>query len=300
MNLRAWTNATFPAGPLALTRIGVAAAALVKCWIIAPILIGLSAADALRVPAMWSAYPPRTVIFLLIAVWVAAALGLGLGLAPRVSAAVLAGCVVTTFLLDQQLYSNNLYLLGLLVFLLALADSGAAWIIRGRRRRERVPAFPVFLLLAILPIVYGFAGLSKINPQWLSGGIVLGSLRDGFLALPAGLRTVEVMRGIAAITIVAEVVVALGLLVPRTRRIALAGGLALHAGMVLMLTGPLELFGFTLASASLYPLYWHLGEARVGEVPARDTSGSLPETRSSTAHGPTSLSDATQAAAVRR
>lgn len=273
-------TSTFPARPLAITRILIGFAAALKCAITAPILVGLAAEQALRIPVMTGVYPTRAAVLLIIATWGAAAGMLVIGWRTRPAAAALTAAVAMTLLLDQQLYSNNLYLLGVMALLVAVADTGAALSIDARTSvpRDVVPAYPAFLMMAMPPIVYLFAGLSKINGYWLSGGILHGSLRDGPLSVPATLRAPDLLALAAAATVLLEVFVALGLLVPRTRSAAVLGGAVAHLGMVAVLKGPLELFGFALTTMSVYHLYFYLQPApyRATSAGVEAQTGKLP------------------------
>lgn len=270
MNLLAFASTTFPARPLAMARIAVGLAALIKCVLTAGGLIGLSDPQALRVAVFAGAgYPPRAVPVLLVAVWAAAATALLVGWRSRAAAALLTAVVALVLVLDQQLYSNNLYLLGVMALLHSIADSGSVPTVAAGQQPERVPAYPALLMMAMAPIVYVFAGLSKINPEWLSGGVLRGSLGDGTLALPALLRAPEALTGLALATIVIEVFVGVALLMPGFRRIAVLAGALTHLGMVTMLAGPVELVGFALMVGSVYPLYWALSSERGAGVLAR-------------------------------
>ncbi|RKY21893.1 MAG: vitamin K-dependent gamma-carboxylase [Planctomycetota bacterium] len=100
------------------------------------------------------------------------ALALALGIAPRLSALLLAAGFGYVFLLEQARYLNHMYLVELLLLLMAAAPLGAdstpsIWF--GRRRPRRVPALPLLLLRSQIGLVYLFAGIAKLNSDWLSG-----------------------------------------------------------------------------------------------------------------------------------
>mgnify|MGYP006199594577 CR=1 FL=1 len=97
---------------------------------------------------------------------------------------------------DQQLYSNHLYLMVIVVGLLTAGDGGAALSLDAMRRgaRETVPTWPMWLLRVQVSIVYGSAALSKVNLTYLSGSVVASYLRrDGPLAVPDAWRSLEPM-----------------------------------------------------------------------------------------------------------
>lgn len=257
--LRSAITGTAAARPLAVARMLVAAAALLKAVVIAGPLLRLTEPGWLRMPVVaWLPYPAAPVVTGLLAVWLLAALGLLLGWGTRVSGAVLAACLAVPLLLDEQLYSNHLYLLAVLTLLLTVADSAACWSLDAHRRgtRERVPAGPVLLLQAMLPIVYGFAALAKVNVVWLSGGVMAASLRtDGLLAVPAPLRTVYVMAAVAVASVLLEGFLAVAFLRPRWRRAGAVLGVAFHLSIIATMTARLELLIFALAMFALYPLF---------------------------------------------
>ena len=104
--------------------------------------------------------------------------GLGLtvaaGKAVPVTGTLLAALVGYVLTLDQQTYSNHLYLLSLLSVLLALAHT----------ERHREPALT--LLRWQLVVVYAFAAASKVNADFLSGRVIAENLPPAFSALAAG------------------------------------------------------------------------------------------------------------------
>lgn len=77
------------------------------------------------------------------------------------------------FLLDQGLYVNHLYLIGLFGFLFIFvrtdgAFSVDAWL-RPNLRSQTVPAWGLWLFRIQMAAVYFFAGLGKLTPDWLHG-----------------------------------------------------------------------------------------------------------------------------------
>ncbi len=80
---------------------------------------------------------------------------LTLGYRTRASAALFSILWWYLLLLDRAYYLNQFYLIGLLAFLLAVTDAKAPT--------------SVWILRAQIAIVYAFAALVKLNPEWLSG-----------------------------------------------------------------------------------------------------------------------------------
>jgi len=110
--------------------------------------------------------PGMTLHFALLGV---AGLALAAGLACRVSAALCGLLLAYVFLLDQARYLNHFYLMVLLCFLLAVTDAGRVFSLGRRPRAATAPRWQLALLRAQIAIVYVYAGLSKVNPDWLAG-----------------------------------------------------------------------------------------------------------------------------------
>ena len=205
--------------------------------------------------------------WLLIGLWLVGGVMLMLGWHTRVGGTMLTVALAVALLSDQQTYSNHLYLMLPVAALLTVADSGAAVSLDARRAGERdwVPGWPVWLLCAQISIVYAFAALAKLNPDFLSGSVVASYLRrDGLLAVPAAWRSLEPMLVMSLFAICSEAFLAFALWIPRWRPAALVVGLGLHlfiAGF-LVPTGPL--FVFSLLMLPLYLLFLDVApEARV-------------------------------------
>jgi vitamin K-dependent gamma-carboxylase len=102
-----------------------------------------------------------------------ASAGVMLGAWYRVSAVLLFLSFTYIFLLEQAHYLNHFYLIILLSFLMIFipahrAVSVDAWR-RPALRSDDAPAWALWLLLAQLSIVYFYAGLAKLNTDWLHG-----------------------------------------------------------------------------------------------------------------------------------
>ena len=108
-------------------------------------------------------------VFVLMAL---AATGVMLGLFYRVSAVLLVVTFGYLFLLDQALYLNHFYLALLFAAILALVPAHRTWSLDARRRpgtaSDTVPAWGRFWIGAQLEIVLIYAGLVKVNADWLN------------------------------------------------------------------------------------------------------------------------------------
>ncbi|MCB0070171.1 MAG: HTTM domain-containing protein [Caldilineaceae bacterium] len=74
-------------------------------------------------------------------------------------------------LLDKSYYLNHYYFISLLSFLLIWLPANGAWSLDARRQpalvRSTVPAWTVRALQVQIGLVYVFAGLAKLTPDWL-------------------------------------------------------------------------------------------------------------------------------------
>ena len=103
-----------------------------------------------------------------------AALAVSLGFFTRVSAAVFCALFTYAELIDKATYLNHYYLASLLALLLVVVPSGATWSVDALRRARTgkatsapVPALSYWLLRAQVGVVYVYAGLAKLDADWL-------------------------------------------------------------------------------------------------------------------------------------
>ncbi|NHA00028.1 hypothetical protein G5V59_06870 [Nocardioides sp. W3-2-3] len=113
------------------------------------------------------------------------------------------------------------------------------------RGRHGPPGGRRLLVVAAVSACYLFAGLSKANPEFLSGHLI-GSLSPDWV--PARLA--------AWATVPAEIGIGLGLWWRRVRRLAPALGVLLHLSIVVLLSAPVVFTAFALLCLTGYPLVW--------------------------------------------
>jgi vitamin K-dependent gamma-carboxylase len=116
---------------------------------------------------------PGNGLYLHFALMALAAFSLCIGLFSRASAAIFFVTFTYAELIEKASYLNHYYLVSLLSLLLAVVPSGAAFSLdalllrrRGQARRE-VRRWVYTLLRTQAGLVYFFAGLAKLNPDWL-------------------------------------------------------------------------------------------------------------------------------------
>jgi uncharacterized membrane protein YphA (DoxX/SURF4 family) len=126
--------------------------------------------------------PPGQWMYVLFFVMALSALGIALGFFYRISAILFFLTYTYVFLIDKAQYNNHYYLIILLAFLLMIVDAHR-WASIDQKLRpglhsEYVPYWQRFIFLAQMVIVYFYAGVAKINVDWLAGRPVGDWLED--------------------------------------------------------------------------------------------------------------------------
>ncbi|RKO25580.1 hypothetical protein D7Z96_07215 [Pseudarthrobacter phenanthrenivorans] len=236
--------------PLALARmlVGVAAAGFSFEWI--SVLARAASGKYLALPvfAGWPA-PSPVLVLVLFALSLLASAAMVLGLAGRLPALLTSGTTAAVLLADQQTYSNHLVLLMMLAGYLGMSGAAEAWTVSRAEHPAKVAYWPAFLIKAQITTVYAWTAVAKINPQYLSGE-VLGTYLQPWAPIPD-----EILPIVAVSSILAEVFLAVGLWIARTRRAAFVAGAALHIGIVVLLQNPAPLIGFAVLMAAGYVLF---------------------------------------------
>jgi len=239
---------------LGLTRIIVGSAAVIRAVVAWRILTKLVDETTLRVPyADWIPQPTAGLVFAIIALWVVSAIAFTVGWRVQITGPLLLASIVSTLALDQQTYSNHLYLMAWLVLLLTIADAGAG--MNFARIDRPVVRWPVLLIMLQISVVYGYSALTKINEGFVSGAVLASSLRGGIVPFPDFLRNQSVLTVLALVVIAVELFVAVFLWRTRFRPAAFILGLGLHTGIVLFMSSTAQLLVFSLEMMSIYPLF---------------------------------------------
>lgn len=114
---------------------------------------------------------PEPGMYVHFAVLTAASLGVAFGFWYRASAIVLVLAFSYVELLDKATYLNHYYLATLLAVLLACLPAGRAFSVDAvrapERRVDRIPAWMLGTLRLQVAVVYVFAGVAKLNSDWL-------------------------------------------------------------------------------------------------------------------------------------
>lgn len=117
----------------------------------------------------WVVEPSPVALRALFATMALSAGCIALGLYYRVAVAAYFLAFTYVELIDQALYLNHYYavsLIAFLLFFLPLGEVGSldAW--RRDRHRTSVPAWALYVVRAQLGLIYFFAGVAKLHPDW--------------------------------------------------------------------------------------------------------------------------------------
>ncbi len=165
-----------------------------------------------------------------------AGLLLALGLLYRPAALLIFLTFSYVFLLDQARYLNHFYLVCLVAFVMIFVNGHGAWsldrLLFFRRRAESVPYWNVFLLRAQMCIVYVYAGIAKINPDWLRARPVADWIRnrDDTPFIGHLFREEWVAYFVAYFGLIYDLSIGFLLFYRRTRPVAIALALFFHGG----------------------------------------------------------------------
>ena len=255
--LNQFVDSCGPAGPVAVSRIVLGLAALLRAFVGAPLLLSLRDPDALRVPrAAWFA-ANSTLVWVLLFMWILSAAMFMVGWRYRWAGAALTATIGAVLAMDHQTFSNHLYLLFLAVLLMTLVDASARWSIDARRLRGAgtVRLWPVRLLQAQVSILFLWSVVGKLRSDFLSGSQLAAQVGRGLVSISDSVGTPRVMVSLSAATLLLEGFLALALWSPRLRPVALTAAAAFHVAILLLMEPADQLFVFALVMASAYLLF---------------------------------------------
>lgn len=217
---------------------------------------------------------PLTALPWFMAGWFLAAAFLCIGWFTRTAGTLLAALMIYVLVLDQQTYSNHLYLLILEVFFLVVGNSGAVSAVdaRGQAEPRLVPAWPITLWKLQISIMYFYAAVAKLNKEFLEGEVLaMFWPTTGALGFLASWRTPQLLQPLAWLSVALEFFLAGALWLRGLRKLALFLGISLHLGMVLMVSqeNPLGIIEFALATLPPYLLFF---EWTNGTKPPRESA----------------------------
>lgn len=241
--LRTAIDGEYPTKPVAIARAIVGATAAVRSIVAWGALRDIAVEDHLDAPwAGWLPAPSEVTIGVTVGAWFFTSVLFAAGMRTRLTGAALTVAIVATVALDQQIYSNHVYLMAILVALIAIASPA----------HGRAPAWPVLVLKLQITVVYVFAALTKVNNDWLSGDILRRVIGTGLVEVPEAL-----LRGpwLAILVVVSELAIAVGLWFVATRPFALAMGVGMHIAIPLTMLGTVQLMVFSSLMLASYFLF---------------------------------------------
>jgi vitamin K-dependent gamma-carboxylase-like protein len=240
------------------------------------------------IPEQW--LPSRTGYQLLLGLQALASLCAFIGLWPREALLTASGLGLYFLACDRLQYHNNRYALLLLGLLLAFTPCDRSFsLVRGRahtlpREQRSAPTFARRLFQIQVSLIYlGSTGGKLLDADWRSGQVLF--LRFAHvpefcaqhgLAVPAWALSILTSAWFASVAakaaIASELFIALGIWVPRARRLALWLGVVFHVGIEL--TANVELFSWLMVASYLAFVVPEVRERRF-EFVAHDARASL-------------------------
>jgi hypothetical protein len=143
-------------------------------------------------------------------------------------------------------FNMTMHVLFLGMFVLAMTDAGCRLALRPVPTENLRSSFG--LVRIWVASIYMWAGLAKLNPDWLSGRVLESFLHDGVVHGPIAaliLATPARAAFLAPALALGEMGVGLLLLARKTRRLALVAALTLHACFEATLAP--DILGWTMA-----------------------------------------------------
>lgn len=210
------------------------------------------------------------------------ALGIAFGFFYRASAILFCAGFTYLELIDRTTYLNHYYLVALLSLLLVFLPANRQWSLDARRkpgvRYDTVPVWTIWLLRFQLLVVYIFAGLAKLNADWL---ISAEPLRIWLMAcsdLPViGKLLAEPWAAVAAswFGAVHDLALPILLLFSCTRRWAYLAAIFFHVMTALLF--PIGMFPWIMLAAAtiFFPPEWPRRLLRAPDQPAPANVGRI-------------------------
>lgn len=119
----------------------------------------------------WITTPSETGCYILYSLIAISAIGIMLGAFYRLSTITFFLTFTYSELLDATNYLNHYYLVILLAFLLIFLPANRKYSVdvwrKPQLKLDKIPAWTIHIIIFQLSCVYFFAGLAKINPDWL-------------------------------------------------------------------------------------------------------------------------------------
>lgn len=206
-------------------------------------------------------------------------LGILLGAFYRISAVVYFLSFTYVELLDKANYLNHYYFVSIVAFLLIWLPAHADVSVDARMfsniRRSKVPYWSIWILRFQLTLVYVFAGLAKINSDWLLEAMPLRIWLQGFRDLPLvgdAFASVWLAYVFSWFGCLYDLFIPVFLMLPRTRKWAYLLVIAFH--VLTWLLFPIGIFPWVMIGITLifFPAEWHEKWLRFFRIRRQTTS----------------------------
>jgi len=212
----------------------------------------------------WVNVLPGKWMYLPFILMIAAAAGILFGFLYRISAVVYFLAFTYVELLDKTTYLNHYYFVSIMAFLLIWLPANAdvsldvRWF--GVKRRQQVANWCVWILRFQLTLVYFYAGLAKINTDWLFEAMPLKIWLQTYRDLPIVgnlFATTWLAFAFSWFGCVYDLTVPFFLMVPKTRKWAYFFVIAFH--ILTWLLFPIGVFPWVMIGATLifFPASFH-------------------------------------------
>ncbi|MEM9835271.1 MAG: HTTM domain-containing protein [Bacteroidota bacterium] len=267
--LIAYLNTALPIGPLATFRLGFGGLmvfALLRFWYNGWIeKLYLEPDFHFHYQGFhWVTVPPPALTYGLFILCGLAALGIALGLFYRLSALVFFLSFTYIELMDKTTYLNHYYFVSLVAFLLIFLPASRFFSLDVRRKpalaRDKVPRYVIGALRVLVGIVYVYAGLAKLNTDWLLAAMPLKIWLASKHHLPiigGWLAEEWVQYAFSWAGALFDLGVVFFLLWSPTRWLAYLAVIIFH--VLTWILFPIGIFPFVmiLAATVFFPAYWH-------------------------------------------
>jgi hypothetical protein len=169
---------------------------------------------------------PDAIVAALVVLRTLGALGLMLGVHTRLSGLVAGVSGYLVLAQDAFGYFHHLHMLYLGALLFAIVDADAALAVRLRAATS--PRSSLGLMRAFVASIYLWAALGKLASEWGTGAALTAFRDSGALDRVAWLLTPDRVAAIEISVVVLELAIGVGLLLRRTRTVALVAAVAMH------------------------------------------------------------------------
>lgn len=187
---------------------------------------------------------------LLLVPWIALSVMMIVGWRSRLAAVAMLG-LAPALMLGDGVYNNHFYLLILAIMFVALLDCERHYAVRPRGTGP-VMGWPLLLMRAQLSIVYTFAGLAKLNEEFLTGVVLQHHFEQAVIVVP-GIAAAAVPLAFA--TIALELFMGLGVWSRRLRPLVIGVVLPLHLGMFSVAPTPNDVLGVGVFAVLMFVLF---------------------------------------------